>query len=166
VPILAVLVNDQGDVVGTAQTEARGQGTDVPGGVSLVARPGQWVMEITVDEETLNLGPSALHEFIKTKYLPPAVTSEDESMPPKDPRSAEKGRNPHGKPSSPSEEERDLVITPGGPKPRGSVHQVRQNEVVRRNPDATYTVVPKDRSLKSGSERSRKRSKASKRKSR
>src|SRR5262249_20361496 len=104
---------------------------------------------------------------IKTKYLPTAVpvTSEDKSMPRKDPRSAEKGRKPREKPSSPSDE-RDLVITPGGPKPRGSVHPVRQNEAVRRNPDATYTVVSKDRMPKSGSDRSRKRSRTSKRKSR
>jgi hypothetical protein len=36
----------------------------------------------------------------------------------------------------------DLVITPGGPRPRGQVHHVRPGEVVRRNDDGTYTVVP------------------------
>lgn len=37
----------------------------------------------------------------------------------------------------------DLVITPGGPRPREQVHPVGPGETVRRNPDGTYTVVPK-----------------------
>jgi hypothetical protein len=150
VPTLIVLANDQGDVVGTAQAEIRGQGTDVPGRVTLVARPGQQIMEITVDESVLNLDASALHEFIKTKYLQPAakrVTSKGQSMAGKERRSADKPREPREKPSSPGEE-RDLVITPGGPRPRDKVHRVRKNEAVRRNPDGTYTVVPKGRGSK------------------
>lgn len=37
-----------------------------------------------------------------------------------------------------------LVVTPGGPRPRDSVHVVRPGEIVRRNADGTYTVVPKE----------------------
>jgi hypothetical protein len=152
-PILAVLTNDQGDIVGTAQTEIQGRGTDVPGRVSLVARPGQQVMEIAVDEEVLNLDPSALHEFIKAKYLHPAaesVTSGSQSMPQKDHSSADESCE---KPIAPSED-RDLVITPAGPRPRDSVHPVRPNEAVRRDPNGTYTVVPKNGDPKSGTPKS------------
>ena len=41
-------------------------------------------------------------------------------------------------------DEDDLVITPGGPRPRDQVHHVRPGETVRRNDDGTYTVVPKN----------------------
>jgi len=37
----------------------------------------------------------------------------------------------------------DLVITPGGPRRRDQVRPVRPGEVVRRNEDGTYTIVPK-----------------------
>lgn len=38
----------------------------------------------------------------------------------------------------------DLVITPGGPRPRDQVRHVRPGEAVQRNDDGTYTVVPKN----------------------
>jgi hypothetical protein len=37
----------------------------------------------------------------------------------------------------------DLVVTPGGPRPRKEVHRVRPGEVVRQNEDGTFSVVPK-----------------------
>jgi hypothetical protein len=40
--------------------------------------------------------------------------------------------------------EDDLVITPGGPRPRNQVHPVRPGEAVRQNEDGTYTIVPRD----------------------
>ena len=42
----------------------------------------------------------------------------------------------------PSKGEDDLVITPGGPRPRGQVHQIRPGEAVRQNEDGTFTIVP------------------------
>jgi hypothetical protein len=36
----------------------------------------------------------------------------------------------------------NLVITPGGPRPAEQVHPVGPGQVVRRNPDGTYSVVP------------------------
>jgi hypothetical protein len=143
-PILTVLVNDQGDVVGTATTQIQGRGTDLPGRSGMVARPGQRAVEIEVGEEVLNLDPSALHEFIQVNYLRPEaerVTSGGQSIPENDDTGERRKR-----PSSPSED-RDLVITPAGPRPRDSVHAVRPNEVVRRNPDGTHTVVPTDPSV-------------------
>jgi hypothetical protein len=37
----------------------------------------------------------------------------------------------------------NLVITPGGPVQKDKVHEVPPGLAVRRNPDGTYTVVPK-----------------------
>lgn len=42
------------------------------------------------------------------------------------------------------EQQEDQVITPGGPRPKDQVHPVKPGEVVRRNPDGTYTIVPTD----------------------
>lgn len=47
------------------------------------------------------------------------------------------------KPQDSSKQE-DLVITPGGPRPRDHVHPVGPGETVRRNPDGTFTVVRED----------------------
>ena len=38
----------------------------------------------------------------------------------------------------------DLVVTPGGLRPRDRVHPVGPGETVRRNDDGTYTIVPKE----------------------
>jgi hypothetical protein len=38
----------------------------------------------------------------------------------------------------------DLVIPPGGPRPRNQVYPVRPGEAVRQNEDGTYTIVPRD----------------------
>lgn len=46
---------------------------------------------------------------------------------------------------SDQQEKCDLVITPGGPRPRDQVHRVGPNEVVRHNPDGSYTVEPRER---------------------
>jgi len=36
----------------------------------------------------------------------------------------------------------DLVITPGGPRPKDQVRVVKPGEALRRNEDGTYTIVP------------------------
>lgn len=142
-PILTVLVNDQGEVLGTAMTQIQGQGTDVPGRVSLVARPGQQVIEIEVGEDVLNLDPPKLHEFIQAHYLHPGA---ERAIPESQSISADRQTGmPREDPRSPSED-RDLVITPAGPRPRDRVHGVRPNEAVRRIRDGTYAVVPADAS--------------------
>jgi hypothetical protein len=48
---------------------------------------------------------------------------------------------PHQPPKD--DEKRGPVITPGGPRPPEQVHPVGPGEMVRRNPDGTYSVVPK-----------------------
>jgi len=142
-PFLTVLTNEQGDVIGTARTEMEGRGTGLPGRISVVARPGQRVIEIEVGDDVLSLDPSALHEFIKINHLGRAAVS-DARSPSSTATNADGSRK---KPSSPSED-RDLVIAPEGPRPRESVHPVGPGEAVRRNPNGTHTVVRKEHSAK------------------
>jgi hypothetical protein len=144
-PMLRVLANDKGDVVGTARTDVPGWGAHLPRQVTLVARPGQRVMEITVDDEVASLETAELHDFIKARYLrsptdpPPTSEQKDDGSPDVLPK----------KPTSPSE---DLVITPAGPVRRDNVHPVRPDEVVRRNLDGTYTVARRAGSSDSASD--------------
>jgi hypothetical protein len=42
------------------------------------------------------------------------------------------------------EEKQEVVITPAGPMPKDRVHPVGPGQVVRRNEDGTYSVVPKE----------------------
>ncbi len=44
----------------------------------------------------------------------------------------------------PRKSEDDLVITPGGPRPRNKVHHVRPGEAVRQDKSGAYTIVPND----------------------
>ena len=43
---------------------------------------------------------------------------------------------------TPPDNKRDLVITPAGPIPKEEVHLVKPGEIVRRNEDGTYTIIP------------------------
>jgi hypothetical protein len=43
----------------------------------------------------------------------------------------------------PAEKPVETVITPAGPVPRDKVRKVKPGEVVIRNPDGSYSVVPK-----------------------
>jgi hypothetical protein len=50
----------------------------------------------------------------------------------------------------PDEPERDdseseLVVAPGGPRRKSTVVKVEPGEIVRRNADGTYSVVPRPR---------------------
>jgi hypothetical protein len=142
-PFLAVLTNDQGEVLGTAATEIRGRGTGLPGQASLVARPGQQIIQIEVGDEVMNLDPSALHEFIKVNYLHPSTKLVDSSAAPGPTNAGGAPNEPRNERKSQSKDH-DLVITPAGPMPKESVHPVRPNEAVRRNPDGAYSVVPNE----------------------
>jgi hypothetical protein len=44
----------------------------------------------------------------------------------------------------PDNSDDDLVITPGGPRPRDKVRQVPPGHTVRQNADGTYEVVPNE----------------------
>lgn len=68
-PILKVLVNEKGDVVGTARPDVVGSGTAAPQHVTLVARPGQRLVEVNVDDKDASLEPAALHAAIKARHL-------------------------------------------------------------------------------------------------
>jgi len=45
------------------------------------------------------------------------------------------------KPKTPPTKQ-DLVITPGGPRPKDQVRAIKPGEVLRRNKNGTFTVVP------------------------
>ena len=47
-------------------------------------------------------------------------------------------------------EDSETVITPGGPIPKDMVHPVGPDEMVIRNPDGTYSIVPKPKRNDSG----------------
>jgi hypothetical protein len=68
-PILKVLIDEKDDVIGTAQADADARGPGAPAGVSLVARPGQRVIEVTVDERVARLDAENLHARIKADHL-------------------------------------------------------------------------------------------------
>jgi hypothetical protein len=40
--------------------------------------------------------------------------------------------------------DKDLVLTPGGYRPKSSVKQVDPNEIVRRNKNGTYEVIERE----------------------
>jgi hypothetical protein len=50
-----------------------------------------------------------------------------------------------GKKATHPTEKKDLVITPGGPRPKDQVRLVKPGEAVRRNTDGTYTIIPLDK---------------------
>ena len=68
-PLLKILVNKNGDVIGTSRVDSNMSGNDAPKQTTMVAGPGQRVIEIEVDEKTLSLDAGALHKAIKTKHL-------------------------------------------------------------------------------------------------
>jgi hypothetical protein len=45
--------------------------------------------------------------------------------------------------TTPKTDKDGTVITPVGPVPKGNVHEVGPDELLRRNDDGTYTVIPK-----------------------
>jgi hypothetical protein len=69
--ILKVLLNQKGNIVGTARTDAAGTGKDAPQSATLVARPGQRIIEIDVDDAMASLDPAALHSSVAARYLKP-----------------------------------------------------------------------------------------------
>jgi len=69
-PVLQVLLDANGSVIGTALTGGAGAGTNPPVSATLVAGPGQRVTQLTVDDKTFNLDATALHLALKTTVKP------------------------------------------------------------------------------------------------
>jgi hypothetical protein len=72
-PILRVLVNDKGDVVGTARAEVTPSGSGAPTQAAMIARPGQHVVELDVDDATAALDPTSLHDAVRSQYARPGA---------------------------------------------------------------------------------------------
>lgn len=73
-PILKVLLNQKGEVVGTADPAVAATGTAAPTSVTVVPRPGQRLIEVNVDESVAALDPAKLHVALKSKYVKPTKT--------------------------------------------------------------------------------------------
>ena len=68
-PILKVLINDKGEVVGTARTDVGGSGTAAPDRVTISVRSDQRLIEVEVEDKVAYLDPAALHAAIKANFL-------------------------------------------------------------------------------------------------
>jgi hypothetical protein len=67
-PVLQVLMDENGDVLGTARVdEPAGVTPDAPVRASMVAGAGQSVVEVTVDDEVAGYEPEALHRAIRSQ---------------------------------------------------------------------------------------------------
>ena len=67
--ILKVLLSDKGNVVGTARTDVASSGSHGPKQATPVARAGQRVIEVTVDDAMMHLKPAELHAAIKARHV-------------------------------------------------------------------------------------------------
>lgn len=70
--ILKVLLNQKGQVVGTARTGIAISGPNAPHTASVVARTGQRLVEVDISDTMDALEPAALHAAVKTRYVKPA----------------------------------------------------------------------------------------------
>jgi hypothetical protein len=68
-PVLKILLNQDGEVIGSAQADAAAFGSGGPQFATMVAGEGQRIVEVTVDEADSNLDPEALHDAIKARLL-------------------------------------------------------------------------------------------------
>jgi len=82
-PILKVLINEEGEVVGTAQPDVGGSGAAAPQSVTLVAGQGQRVIEINVDDTVVSLEPAALHAAVIREYKELIKTKPSDATEPK-----------------------------------------------------------------------------------
>jgi hypothetical protein len=67
-PVLQVLMDEKGDVLGTARVDTPTVGgSEAPVRASIVAGAGQRVIEVTVDDEVAAYEPEALHMAIRSQ---------------------------------------------------------------------------------------------------
>lgn len=67
-PMLQVLMDKSGKILGTARVDIPADaGPDAPARASMVARAGQRVIELNVEDEVVGLEPEALHEAIRSR---------------------------------------------------------------------------------------------------
>jgi len=71
--VLKVLLNEKGKVVGTARPHIVAGGPGAPQSATLVARRGQRLIDVEVDEKIASLEPEALHAAL-SKYARPGKT--------------------------------------------------------------------------------------------
>jgi hypothetical protein len=67
--VLQVVVNENNEVLGTLMVDVPAKGEGAPARFGALARPGQRVLQVTVDDSLLELQPDALHAAIKADHL-------------------------------------------------------------------------------------------------
>ena len=67
--VISILLDNKDHVIGTARADAGRSGQDGPVKVSMVARPGQRLVEINVSDAVASLSPDDLHARIEKNYL-------------------------------------------------------------------------------------------------
>jgi hypothetical protein len=77
-PLMHVLLDEQGEVIGTALAQSVGAGAEVSGG--FLARPNQKVVQVTIDDEVASLDAASLHRTIKERFLATATPVTNESI--------------------------------------------------------------------------------------
>lgn len=82
-PLLKVLINKRGEVVGTARADAVATGNGAPMHTNLVARADQRIVEVSVDDRLTRLEPAALHATLKAQGLSGAKSRSSSKKKPK-----------------------------------------------------------------------------------
>ena len=67
--VLQVVVDEHNEVQGTLLVGAPAKGEGAPAQFGALARPGQRVLQVTVNDSLLELQPDALHAAIKADHL-------------------------------------------------------------------------------------------------
>jgi hypothetical protein len=75
--IMHVLLDEKGTILGTALAQASGKGA--PSSSGFLARKGQRVVQVTIDDKVASLDAAALHKTVKTKLLAKATDVTNES---------------------------------------------------------------------------------------
>lgn len=65
--IFKVLLSDKGKVIGSMQSQGGSSGEGGPASATIVARPGQRIVDVRADDEILALDPGALHTALERK---------------------------------------------------------------------------------------------------
>ena len=76
--IMNVLLDDKGEVIGTAL--AGGSGTGAPTTSGFLAGAGQKMVQVTIDDKLASLDATALHATVKTTLLAKATPLTNEAV--------------------------------------------------------------------------------------
>ena len=67
-PLLKILVNEKNEIVGTVRPDVVPTGPGAPQSATLVARKGQRLIEMEVEDRLVSLAPRELHAAVMKEY--------------------------------------------------------------------------------------------------